>query len=111
MAVSQTKLNEEIRQRVMVDLFEAFGEREDLQRIASNKFAYPTVDAENCDKWVVLTVTVPTSVDFDGYGEAESYTMKCNEKKAKAEEQKKKKAEKIRKDAERRAKMKEKELE
>ena len=105
MAVSQTKLNEEIRQKVMEEIKNFYGDREELLRVASNKFAYPTVDSENDDKWVIITVTVPKS-DYDGYTDADFYKEKCEDKKIKEAERKAKNAEKAKKDAERRAKLK-----
>lgn len=108
MAVSQTKLNEEIRQRVMVGIIETTNANgEDVQRIASNKIAYPTLDSQGNEKWVVLTVTVPTSEDFDGYGEAESYEMKLKAKAEKKAEAEAKKKAKIEADKKRRQKLKE----
>ena len=74
---------------------------EEVLRTASNEIAIPVVDQENNDRYIVITVKVPTgSRDgdaYDGYAVAEDYAMKCAERKAKAEE-------KARKDAERKAK-------
>ena len=70
-------------------------------RTASNEIAIPVVDRENNDRYIVITVKVPTgSRDgdaYDGYAVAQDYAMKCAERKAKAEE-------KARKDAERKTK-------
>lgn len=77
------------------------GHNEEVLRTASNEIAIPVVDRENNDRYIVITVKVPTgSRDgdaYDGYAVAEDYAMKCAERKAKAEE-------KARKDAERKAK-------
>ena len=74
---------------------------EEVLQTASNEFAVPVVDAEGGEHFIVVTVKVPTgSRDgdaYDGYAVAQDYTMKCEERKAKAEE-------KARKDAERKAK-------
>lgn len=74
---------------------------EEVLRTASNEIAIPVVDRENNDRYIVITVKVPTgSRDgdaYDGYAVAQDYTMKCEERKAKAEE-------KARKDAERKSK-------
>lgn len=106
MAVSQTKLNDEIRQKVMEEIKDFYGDREELLRVASNKFAYPTVDSENEDKWVIITITVPKN-EYDGYIDAEFYKEKCEEKAQKEAERKAKNEAKAKKDAERRAKAKE----
>lgn len=86
-----------------LDTFKHFLEiqGEEVLQTASNEFAIPVVDAEGGEHFIVVTVKVPTgSRDgdaYDGYAVAQDYTMKCEERKAKAEE-------KARKDAERKAK-------
>ena len=107
MAKSQLALDNEIRAKVIEDFFNAFGEREDLQIVGSNQVAYPTVDSEGNEKWVILIAKVPKG-DYDGYNEAKSYQLELEEKKEKALERKKKAEEKAKRDAERRAKKKEK---
>ena len=85
------------------DTFKNFleGQGEEVLQTASNELAIPVVDAEGGEHFIVITVKVPTgSRDgdaYDGYAVAQDYTMKCAERKAKAEE-------KARKDAERKAK-------
>ena len=86
-----------------LDTFKNFleGQGEEVLQTASNELAIPVVDAEGGEHFIVITVKVPTgSRDgdaYDGYAVAQDYTMKCEERKAKAEE-------KARKDAERKAK-------
>lgn len=74
---------------------------EEVLRTASNEFAIPVVDAEGGEHFLVVTLKIPSgSRDgdaYDGYAVAQDYTMKCEERKTKAEE-------KARKDAERKAK-------
>ena len=85
------------------DTFKNFleGKGEEVLQTASNELAIPVVDTEGGEHFVVVTVKVPSgSRDgdaYDGYAVAQDYTMKCEERKAKAEE-------KARKDAERKAK-------
>jgi hypothetical protein len=82
------------------DSFKKFLEMqgEEVLQTASNEFAIPVVDAEGGEHFIVVTVKVPTgSRDgdaYDGYAVAQDYTMKCEERKAKAEE----KARKAKKD-------------
>lgn len=80
---------------------------EDVQRTKSNELAIPVVDEEGLEQWVVFTVKVPTgSRDgdaYDGYGEAEAYSMHTAEKEAKAKEAAAKKAAKIARDEKMRA--------
>lgn len=75
---------------------------EEVLRVKSNEIALPVVDADGEDNWVILTVKVPVgSRDgdvYDGYGEAESYTMNQAAKAEKAKLDAEKKAKKIARD-------------
>ena len=81
------------------DAFKNFleGQGEEVLQTASNELAIPVVDAEGGEHFIVVTVKVPTgSRDgdaYDGYVVAQDYTMKCAERKAKAEEKARKSAE------------------
>lgn len=70
---------------------------DEVLQTASNEIAIPVVDSENNERYIVITVKVPTgSRDgdaYDGYSMAEDYAMKCAERKAKAEEKARKSAE------------------
>ena len=70
---------------------------DEVLRTASNEIAIPVVDSEGNERYIVITVKVPTgSRDgdaYDGYAMAEDYAMKCAERKAKAEEKARKSAE------------------
>lgn len=86
---------------------------EEVLRVGSNEVALPCVDAEGNEKFVVLTVKVPTgSRDgdlYDGYSMAEDYELKLKEKEekaAKAAEQKAKKMERDKKNREKQAELK-----
>ena len=82
---------------------------EEVLRTGSNEIAFPVVDAEGNDDYLVITFKVPTGSrdgePYDAYSVAEDYSMKQKAKAEKAEIAAKKKAEKIAKDAERRQKM------
>lgn len=111
MAVSNKIANEKIREHTLENLIDFFNRvgNTDVLRVKSNEIALPVVDCNDEEKFVVITVKVPTGADkgrepYDGYAEAEDYEHKLSEKKLKAEKRAKEKAEKIRKDKERRAK-------
>lgn len=110
MATSKKSLRDNLRtaylERIM-ELFRVNGE--EVLRTGSNEFAFPCLDADGNDEFVVVTVKVPTGErggdPYDGYGEAEAYAMKVAEKAEKAKEAAAKKAAKIAKDeADRKAK-------
>ena len=96
MAVSNKALNDKLRDKYLTTLCEALEKcGEEVLRTGSNEIALPCVDEQGNDKFVVLTVKVPTgSRDgdaYDGYSMAEDYAIKC---KNKAEANAKKEAEK-----------------
>ena len=70
---------------------------DEVLRTDSNEIAIPVVDSEGNERYIVITVKIPTgSRDgdaYDGYSMAEDYAMKCAERKAKAEEKARKSAE------------------
>jgi flagellar biosynthesis/type III secretory pathway protein FliH len=84
----------------LVEALAALGE--EVLRVGSNEIAIPVVDAEGEDNFVTFTVKVPTgSRDgdaYDGYSMAQDYSMKLEEKKAKAEKAAADKARKIARD-------------
>lgn len=101
MATEKT-LCEDLRNFHLSEIIKMYeGHNEEVLRTASNEIAIPVVDRENNDRYIVITVKVPTgSRDgdaYDGYAVAQDYAMKCEERKAKAKE-------KARKDAKRKAK-------
>lgn len=103
MAKSKKQLHEEIRNHYM-QLIKNFltNAQEEVLVTNSNEFALPCVDSEGNDEFVVITFKVPTgSRDgeaYDGYGEAQSYSMKVADKEEKAKAAAEKKAAKIAKD-------------
>lgn len=103
MAVSKKQLHDNLRARYMNAVKEFFEEKgEEVLRTNSNEFAFPCVDDEGNDEFVVLTFKVPTgSRDgeaYDGYGEAEGFAMKTAEKAEKAKAAAEAKAKKIARD-------------
>lgn len=99
MAKSTKILNDEIKTRFLNGISEHLSIcGEEVLRVGSNELAIPVLDEENNEKWLVLTFKVPTGSrdgeEYDGYGMAETYTLKLKEKeekKAKVEKEKEKK--------------------
>ena len=107
MTISNRKANELIRESFLSDLIDYLhnGGIEDVLKVKSNEIAIPTIDCNDEEKWLVLTVKVPTGANkgtepYDGYAEAEEYTRKLEQKKIKAQ----KRAEKDKRQKEKRAK-------
>ena len=103
MAVSQKVLNEKLREKFLEIVGEILKEKdEEVLRTGSNEIAVPCLDEEGNEKFVVLTIKVPTgSRDgdaYDGYSMAEEYEIKQRLKAEKAKETAEKKAKKIERD-------------
>lgn len=103
MAVSQKVLNEKLREKFLEIVGEILKEKdEEVLRTGSNEIAVPCLDEEGNEKFVVLTIKVPTgSRDgdaYDGYSMAEEYEIKQRLKTEKAKETAEKKAKKIERD-------------
>lgn len=106
--VSNKIANEHLRQKYM-SLLNEYGAFEDVLTIKSNEIAIPEIDENGDEKWIVITVKVPTGADkgrepFDGYAEAEDYAHKLREKAIKAQKKAEAKAKKIEHDEKMRAK-------
>lgn len=98
---TQTALDNELRATYIekvVELFEAEGE--EVLRTGSAEIAFPVVDSEDHERFIVVSVKVPKGerkdgyVEYDGYVVAQDYEIKQREKadkKAKADEAKRKK--------------------
>lgn len=112
MATAKKVLADGLRARYMECVracMEAQGE--EILRTASNEFAFPCVDAEGNEAYVVVTFKVPTGSrdgdPYDGYAVAEDYAQHVAEAEAKAKAQAEAKARKMARDkAEREAKAK-----
>ena len=84
-------------------------DHDEVLKVKSNEIAIPFVDVNENEKFIVITVKVPTGADkgrepFDGYAEAEDYAHKLREKAVKAQKMAELKAKKIEHDKEMRAK-------
>ena len=103
MARTQKSLNDELRALYLERVHACLSQEDEVLVVGANELAIPVVDADGCEKWIVLAVKVPTgSRDgdaYDGYAMAEDYRMRQADKAAKA-------AERARKTAERQAKAK-----
>lgn len=103
MARTQKSLNDELRALYLERVHACLSQEDEVLVVGANELAVPVVDADGCEKWIVLAVKVPSgSRDgdaYDGYAMAEDY---CLRQKAKTE----KAAERARKTAERQAKTK-----
>ena len=103
MARTQKSLNDELRALYLERVHACLSQEDEVLVVGANELAIPVVDADGCEKWIVLAVKVPTgSRDgdaYDGYAMAEDYCLRQKDKAAKA-------AERARKTAERQAKAK-----
>ena len=113
MAISNKMANEILRAKYLEKIGQyLYDLGEEVLQVKSNEIAIPVVDANDEEKFIVITVKVPTGANkgleaYDGYAMAEDYTHQLAEKERKAEERKAKKAEKIKRDEEIRRKRKE----
>lgn len=110
MASSKKILDDTLREHyldVLTDVLKAQGE--DVLRTGSNEIAFPVVDSEKNDKFIVITVKVPTgSRDgdlYDGYAMAEDYEIHLKEKAEKAKKAAEAKAKKMARDKKQREQM------
>lgn len=98
---SRKNLREEIKKHYVEVISEMLHEEEVL-RVGSNEIAFPVVDKEGNEDFVVLTVKIPTGSrdgdPYDGYAMAQEYEMKLQSKAEKAKAAAEKKAKKIEKD-------------
>ena len=103
MANTTKSLNDALRALYMERVHTCLSQEDEVLVVGANELAVPVVDADGNEKWIVLTVKVPTgSRDgdaYDGYAMAEDYRMRQAAKSEKA-------AERARKTAERQAKVK-----
>ena len=99
--MTPTKLNEALRNeylRIIISYLEQADY--EILRTGSNEIALPCVDQEGNEKYITITVKVPTGSrddgeSYDGYAVAQAYEMKCAEKAEKAKAAAEKKAKKI----------------
>ena len=103
MAISNKALNDKLREVYLQIVTDCLAEKdEQVLRTGSNEIALPCLDEEGNEKFVVVTIKVPTgSRDgdaYDGFSMAEEYEIKCRNKAEKAKENAEKKAKKIERD-------------
>ena len=113
--VSTRTLNENLKGKYLPMFRDYIANDLDLEalQVGSNELAVPVLDDEGNEKWLVLTLKVPTGSrdgeEYDGYSLAEEYEIRCREKAEKAKATAEKKAKKIASDmAKRKAKAEEK---
>lgn len=96
MAKTMKTLNDEVRALWVQRISECLSAEDEVLVVGANELAIPVVDSEGNEKWVVLTIKVPTgSRDgdaYDGYAMAEDYQLKLSNKAAKAAEKERKAA-------------------
>ena len=96
MAKTMKALNDEVRAQYVQRVSECLSAEDEVLVVGANELAIPVVDSEGNEKWVVLTIKVPTgSRDgdaYDGYAMAEDYQLKLSNKAAKAAEKERKAA-------------------
>lgn len=100
MATSNKILNEQLRNFYLNEIIDYYEDHDEVLRVKSNEIAIPCVDVEGNEKWVVITVKVPTGADkgrepYNGYDEADDYAHKLREKEIKAQKRKAEKEKKI----------------
>lgn len=112
MAKTRKALREEMKEFYVKKLLEFFSESEDVLRVGSNEIAFPIVDAEGNEDFLVVTAKIPTGANkgtepYDGYAMAEEYEMKQKQKAELAAKRQAEKEKKIKRDEEYRRKKKE----
>ena len=88
MAKTQKSLNDELRALWVQRVSNCLSQEDEVLVVGANELAVPVVDTDGNEKWIVLTIKVPTgSRDgdaYDGYAMAEDYQLKLANKAAKA---------------------------
>lgn len=109
MAKSRKALRDEMKERYLKMLIKFFSETEEVLRVKSNEIAFPIVDDEGNEDFMVITLKIPTGANkgtepYDGYSMAQEYEINQRLKKEKAKEKAEAKAKKIERDKEYRRK-------
>ena len=103
MAKTQKSLNDELRAMYMERIYGSLSLMDEVLVVGTNELAVPVVDTDGNEKWIVVSVKVPTGTregdSYDGYAMAEDFRIRQKNKAEKA-------AERERKTAERQAKTK-----
>ena len=112
MGKSRKALREEVKEIYVNKLIDFFREDEQVLRTGSNEIAFPVVDSEGNEYFIVITAKIPTGANkgtepYDGYSMAEEYEIKCRQKAELAAKRQAEKEKKIKRDEEFRRKKKE----
>ena len=103
MANTQKSLNDALRAMYLERVHNCLSAEDEVLVVGANELAVPVVDTDGNEKWIVVSVKVPTGTRdgdaYDGYAMAEDYCLRQKNKAEKA-------AERERKTAERKAKTK-----
>ena len=103
MATSNKVLNDKLRERYLSIVSDALSAKdEEVLRVGSNELALPCLDEEGNEKFIVVTIKVPTGSRegdaYDGYSMAEDWEIKCKNKAEKEKKKAEEKAKKIKRD-------------
>ena len=103
MATSNKVLNDKLRERYLSIVGDALTAKdEEVLRVGSNELALPCLDEEGNEKFIVVTIKVPTGSRegeaYDGYSMAEDWENKCKNKAEAAKKKAEEKAKKIERD-------------
>ena len=103
MATSNKVLNDKLREKYLQVVGDALtAKEEEVLRVGSNELALPCLDEEDNEKFIVVTIKVPTGSRegdaYDGYSMAEDWEIKCKNKAEKEKKKAEEKAKKIKKD-------------
>lgn len=109
MATTTKVLNDKLREKYLEIVSSALlAKDEEVLRVGSNELALPCLDEEGNEKFIVVTIKVPTgSRDgdaYDGYSMAEDWQIKCANKAETAKKKAEEKAKKIERDKKKREK-------
>ena len=109
MATSNKVLNDRLRERYLSIISDVLTEKdEEVLRVGSNEIALPCLDDEGNEKFIVVTIKVPTGSRnrdeseedraYDGYTMQKEYEIKCKNKAESAKKKAEEKAKKIERD-------------
>ena len=97
MAKTQKSLNDELRAMYLSRVSECLSKEDEVLVVGTNELAIPVVDTDGNEKWIVVSVKVPTGTrdgdSYDGYAMAEDFCLRQKNKAEKATERERKTAE------------------
>ena len=97
MAKTQKSLNDELRAMYLSRVSECLSKEDEVLVVGTNELAIPVVDTDGTEKWIVVSVKVPTGTrdgdSYDGYAMAEDFCLRQKNKAEKAAERERKTAE------------------